>query len=155
MGCRLPVAACRERVRAIDPLRAPLARSVLALMFGFEAFQALFAPMMVLSYRLGDIDITRTLGGLTPSDDYRRFVPLMDTANGLPLGFWSASGILFIAAAWRLVRTRRTAFGLFALAYAVSLIGSGTDALIPDYSDTSRRAFTFAEPNFIRDVLIP
>jgi len=83
VGCLF--AACRERVRAIDPLRTPLARSVLALMIGFEAFQALFAPMMVFSYRLGDIGVTRTLGGLTPGDDYRRFIPLMDTANELPL----------------------------------------------------------------------
>jgi hypothetical protein len=153
VGCLF--AACRERVRAIDPLRTPLARSVLALMIGFEAFQALFAPMMVFSYRLGDIGVTRTLGGLTPGDDYRRFIPLMDTANELPLSLWSVSGILFIAAAWQLVRTRWAAFGLFALAYVLSLIGSGVGTLIPDYSDASRRAFTFAQPNFRRDVLIP
>jgi glucose dehydrogenase len=73
----------------------------------------------------------------------------------LPLSLWSVSGILFIAAAWQLVRTRRAAFGLFALAYLLSLIGSGVDTLIPDYSDASRRAFTFTQPNFRRDVLIP
>jgi hypothetical protein len=124
-------------------------------MIGFEAFQALFAPMMVFSYRMGDISVTRMLGGFTPGDDYRRFIPLMDTANGLSLSLWSVSGILFIAAAWQLVRTRRAAFGLFALAYVLSFIGSGVGTLIPDYNDASRRAFTFAEANFRRDVLIP
>ena len=129
VGCLF--AACRERLRAIDPRRTPVARSVLALMIGFEAFQALFAPMMVFSYRMGDVGVTRMLGGFTPGDDYRRFIPLMDTANGLSLSLWSVSGILFIAAAWQLVRTRRAAFGLFALAYVLSLIGSGGRHLDP------------------------
>src|SRR5258708_37469607 len=107
-------------------------------MIGFEVVQALFAPMMVVSYRLGDIGVTGTLGGLTPGDDYRRFIPLMDTANELPLSLWSVSGILFIAAAWQLVRTRRAAFGLFALAYVLSRIRSGGGTLVLAYLDASR-----------------
>jgi hypothetical protein len=59
---------------------------MLALVIGFEAFRALFAPLMVLSYRLGDIGVTQALGGLTPGDDYRRFIPLMDTVPGWLLG---------------------------------------------------------------------
>jgi hypothetical protein len=139
----------------MDPLRTPLARSMLALVIGFEAFRALFAPLMVLSYRLGNIGVTQALGGLTPGDDYRRFIPLMDTVPGWLLGIWVASGVLFLAAAWRLVRRRGTAFGLFASAYALSLVGSWVGALDPRYGDACRHAFTFAQFNLRRDVLLP
>jgi hypothetical protein len=157
VGCLL--ASYRERVRAMDPLQTPLARSILALVIGFEAFRAWFAPLMVLSYRLGNIGVTQALGGLTPGDDYRRFIPLMDTVPGWLLGIWMASGTLFLAAAWLLVRGRGSAFGLFASAYALSMVGSCVDwwvrALIPQYGDAYRHAFIFAQFSFRRDVLLP
>lgn len=153
-GCVL--ASYSERVGAMDVFRSIIARSVLAAMIAFEALRAFFAPIMALSYRLRDTGLAERLGGFTPGDDYRRFIPLMDATPLWLLCFGIGSGVIFLVAAWKLLRGgSRSAFIFFALGLGLNLLGFVSGTFVPGYAEANRQAFTFIQPNFRRDVLIP
>src|SRR5208283_4084054 len=83
--------------------------------------------------------------------DYHRFIPLMDATPWWLHGLWIAAAVLFFASAWQLLRNRASAFLLFAVAWVLGTVGDLISHSLPAY----RQVFSFPEPLFTRDVLIP
>ena len=135
----------------MDLLHTRTARIVLVLPVFFLAAREFLAPVLTLAYRLQGTGLAKLLGAVTPGDDYHRFIPLMNAIPFWLQGMWTASGILFLASAWLLLRNKKLAFDVFALALALELIAMVLEQATPGY----RNAFSFSTPNFRRDVLIP
>jgi hypothetical protein len=118
----------------MDILNTRFARWTLALLITFHAFLSFFSLLFPLSYRLGLTGITSSLGQLTQGHDYRRFIPLMEA---MPVGLLclsAISGVLYLTAAWLLLRQRTTSFLAFSAALAVSLIRWSIVMRLPAYS---------------------
>lgn len=130
-------------------------RSLFAFLALSRAMAALFAPAMVLAYRVQDLKLEAILGAQTPGDDYRRFITLMNATPGLLLALWALSGLFYLATAWQVMQKRRGALVYFCIAVALQLAGSAWPLLSPDYARISHATFTFASANFRRDYLIP
>jgi succinate dehydrogenase hydrophobic anchor subunit len=148
-------ASYAERVRELDWLRSRWATLVLALLTGWQVVRMLFAPGLIIAYRTHAWGMEQALGSRTAGDDYHRFIHLMDITPDWLVGVWTASGLLYAAAAWRLLRNAPAAFALFALACLFWWAGAGAQHFIPDYDRVSRATFTFAHANIRRDYLIP
>lgn len=77
VGCVL--ASYVERSKVMNMIHMWYARGLLALLIVEQALSFLFVTALTLAYRLHYPEVAKSLGGFTPGDDYRRFVPLMDT----------------------------------------------------------------------------
>lgn len=141
--------------RASTLCSAPAIRILLAFPIAFQAFGAIFAPSLILAYHLNNATVLGFFGGLTPGDDYHRFIPLLANSPAWYVALGFISGLLFLAAALQLLRHHRSAFPLFTLALAAELLGEALVRLIPGYAEAVHQVFTFTDPNFRRDVLIP
>lgn len=148
-GC--VVASYVERGRVMDVVRTRPARVLLTLLIAREVLSMLFATALAAAYRLRYLRLAEFLGGFTPGDDYRRFIPLLEATPWWVHGLWVAAAFLFLLSAWHLSRDDRAAFHLFALAWALGSVGSWVTASLPAY----KGAFAFPEPLFTRDYVIP
>src|SRR5437867_2590365 len=115
----------------MDILNTRFARWTLTLSIAFQAVLSFFSLLLPLSYRLGLTGITSMLGQLTQGHDYRRFIPLMEAMPVGLLGLSALSCVLYLTAAWLLVRQRATSFLAFAAALAISLVRWSIVARIP------------------------
>jgi hypothetical protein len=139
----------------MDLLKTRCANWILALLALWRALVMFFAPGLTIAYRMHELGIAEVLGSRTPGDDYRRFIPLMDAAPAWLLGLEVASGLFYLFTAWRLLRNSRTAFVLFTAALLLEFADVAAGQLVPGLAQLGRQAFTFAEPNFRRDYLLP
>ena len=55
-----------------------IVRVVIALLILFKAFGAAFATAMTVAYKMNQLGVTESFGKMTPGDDYRRLIPLME-----------------------------------------------------------------------------
>ena len=127
------------------------ARGFLALLILGQAVNMLFATVLTGAYRLNYVGVATFLGAFTPGDDYHRFIPLMDVTPWWLHGLWFAASLLFFASAWQLLCNRPSAFLLFAVAWVLGTVGDLISRSLPAY----QQVFSFPEPLFTRDVLIP
>jgi hypothetical protein len=148
-GC--VVASYVERSKVTDLIHTWYARVVLTLLIVGQVLSMLFATALTVAYRLHYLGVAAFLGGFTPGDDYRRFIPLMDATPWWIHGFWVSASVLFFASAWRLLRRSQAAFTLFAAAWVLGTVGNLISQSMPAY----REAFAFPAPMFTRDYLIP
>lgn len=148
-GCVL--ASYVERSKVMNLIHTWYARGFLTLLILGQALNMLFGTVLTAAYRMHYLGVAAFLGGFTPGDDYRRFIPLMDATRWWLDALWVAAAVLFVASAWQLLRKRRAAFPLFAAAWVLGTIGELISRLMPAY----RQVFSFPEPLFTRDVIIP
>jgi hypothetical protein len=148
-GCVL--ASHVERSKVMNLLHTWYARGFLALLILGQALNMLFATVLTRAYRLDYVGVATFLGGFTPGEDYRRFIPLMDATPWWLHGLWVAASVLFFFSAWQLIRDRSAAFPLFAAALILGTAGDLISRSLPAY----RQAFSFSAPLFTRDYLIP
>ena len=127
------------------------ARGLLALLIVGQAVSFLFATALTLSYRLNYLRGARSLGGFTPGDDYRRFIPLIEATPWWIHALWVAASLLFLVSAVQLLRNRSAAFLAFAAGWVLGTVGNLISQATPEY----RHAFSFPTPMFTRDYLIP
>jgi len=106
----------------MDILNTRFARWVLTILIAFQAGLSFFGLVLPLSYRLG----------LT-ANEYRRLIPLVEAMPAGLLGLSAISGVLYLTAAWLLLRRRATSFLAFAAALAISLIHWSIATRIPAY----------------------
>ena len=140
-----------ERSKAMDVIRNPYARGLLALLIFTQVLSFLFATILTVSYRLNHLRIATFLGSFTPGDDYRRFIPLMDATPWWIHALWVAASALFFISALQLVRNRPAAFPLFAAAWILGAVGNLISESMPAYGEV----FSFPAPSFARDYLLP
>jgi hypothetical protein len=149
MGCVL--ASYVERSKVMNVIHTWYARGLLTLLIFGEVLSMFFATVLTAAYRLHYLGVATFLGGFTPGDDYRRFIPLMDATPWWLHGLWVASGVLFLVSALQLFRKSGTAFLVFAAAWVLGTVGNLISQSIPAY----RQAFSFPAPLLTRDYLIP
>lgn len=146
-----------ERVASL--LDTGIATWGLALLTVWQAIGMFFAPVLIIAWRARWLRIDELLGGRLPGDHYPRFIPLMNATPTWQLALWSAAGLLFLSAGWRLVRDRHGAFALFAIALALTYTVSGVAwmerALHPALAELYRQTYAFPHPDLRRDALVP
>ncbi len=148
-GCVM--ASYVERSKVMNLLHTWYARGFLTLLILSQVLSMLFATILTAAYRLNYLGVAALLGGFTPGDDYRRFIPLMDATPWWLHGLWVAAAVLFFASGWQLIRDRPAAFALFAVAWVLGTAGNLISQSLPAY----REAFSFPSPLFMRDYFIP
>jgi hypothetical protein len=118
-GC--VIAGYSERLNAL--LQAWYARSALACLIALLALREFFAPLLIFAYRMKYPGLTHFLGLRTAGDDYHRLIPVLDaTPAWLPV-LWSAAGLLFLVALWRMLRRADGSVAPFFLAFGLDLVG--------------------------------
>ena len=122
-----------ERIEAMRIVDSWIVRWLLALVIGCNALDTLFAPVLTLAWRSHHLEIAAFLGGFTPGDDYRRFIPLMDALPGWVAALQCVAAALFLLSAWKLLRNRRSAFAPFAAALLLALVTWRIERRIPVY----------------------
>src|SRR6202035_267619 len=105
----------------------------ITLLIGFQALLSFLSLLLPLSQRLGLTGITTTLGLFTQGPDYRRFIPLVEAMPVGLMGLSAISGVLYLTAAWLLLRQRTTSFLAFAAALAISLVRWSIFTRMPAY----------------------
>ena len=148
-GCVL--ASYVERSKVMNLIGMWYVRAFLALLIAGEVLSMLFATVLTAAYRLRYLGVATFIGGFTPGDDYRRFIPLMNATPWWLHGLWVAAAVLFFASGWQLLRNSRAAFPLFAAAWILGTAGNLISQSLPAY----REVFSFPAPLFTRDYLIP
>jgi len=115
-GCFL--AACALRLRSLHLLDFVAVRVAVALLAAFRAVDVGLPTLLALAYggRSAALD---TIGGLTPGDDYRRLVPLIE-AIPLWLHLMLAMGMICYALAVVSTLRQRSAAASFLLAGVVT-----------------------------------
>ena len=149
IGCVL--AGYVERSRVMNLLDTGIARAILSFLLATQVVSFLFATVLTAAWRLHYLSLATFLGSFTPGDDYRRFIPLMDATPWWLHALWVCASVLFFASAWQLIRKQPSAFLLFAAGWILGTTGN----LIGQASPVYRAAFSFPEPIFTRDYLIP
>jgi hypothetical protein len=149
LGCA--AASYVERGGVVGWARSRPARLVLALLIARQTVSMLFAPALWAACRLHDPGLARFLGGFTPGDDYRRFIPLLQATPWWVYGLWIVAAGFFLVSAWHLLSGERAAFHLFAFAWALGSLGNWVAGSLPAY----KAAFSFPEPLFSRDCVVP
>jgi hypothetical protein len=110
-----------ERSNAM--LQSWYARTGLACLIAALALRELFAPLLIFAWRMQYLGLAHFLGLRTAGDDYRRLIPVMDaTPAWLPV-LWVVSGLLFLAALWRMLRKQEGSAVLFFSAFGLDLAG--------------------------------
>jgi hypothetical protein len=75
-----------------------LVRLMAGVLLAFLAFNEFFATALTIAYRMHAGGAAERLGRLTPGDDYRRLIPLMDAVPLWLHGLWVLAGILYLVA---------------------------------------------------------
>jgi hypothetical protein len=148
-GCVL--ASCVERSGVGALLGTWYVRALLVALILTQVASFLFATVLTVAYRGHHLGMAAFLGGFTPGDDYRRFLPLMERPSWGLHALWVGASVLFLAAAVQLLRRQVTAFALFAAAWALGTVGN----LIAESSPVYRQVFSFPQPAPMRDYVIP
>jgi hypothetical protein len=143
------LASYRERLMSM--LDRPTVRWLFAFLVVVLGVREFFAPALTFAYRFGDLPLAQTLGGFTPGDDYRRFIPLMEATPLWLLGMWVASGATFLASAMMLVWKRQAAFLCFVAAVFLEIASGLIARTLPEY----QAAFSFGSFRWVRDAVIP
>jgi hypothetical protein len=149
VGC--VVAGYVERSGLVPLLQNVVARGFLTLLIVTQVLSMLFATVMTLAYRLDYRHLAAFMGGFTPGDDYRRFIPLMDATPWWIHALWVGASVLFAASGAQLLRNRASAFVCFAAAWVLGAIGNAISQSMPAY----QQVFSYATPMFTRDYVIP
>jgi hypothetical protein len=106
LGC--VIAAYRERIRAMDKIYLFARLGFAFAIAGYGAMQLLPAAM-TFAYRTGWTGALEILDGATAGDNWRRFVPLMESTPLLLIVASLASASLFLASSVALVLNRSIA----------------------------------------------
>jgi len=99
------------------------ARGLLACLIVLLGLREFFAPFLIFSYRMHYLGLANFLGMRTAGHDYRRLIPVMDAIPAWLPVLWAASGLLFLAALWRMLRRQSASGLLFFLAFGLDLVG--------------------------------
>jgi hypothetical protein len=121
-GCL--AAAVRERVLAARLSDITAVRWLVTLVIAFKVFDGLFATLLTVVYRLRLLGAAEQLGQLTPGDDFRRFVPLMELTPMWLHALWVTSACLYAATAVRFLARRHAALVVLVPAVAVETIAN-------------------------------
>lgn len=149
LGCLM--ASYSERIRSVEIMRGRAVRWLLTVAILLLAVREVFATALTLAYRLNDLKLANALGRLTPGDDYRRFVPLLNATPLLHHGLWLVGTGLFVVSAILLSRGKPIAAPLFASACGLDLVVW----LVQRTSPTYVAAFHFNASNAMRDHVAP
>ncbi len=122
-----------ERVKAMKVIDSWPVRWLLVAVIGCNALDTLFAPILAVAWRSHHLGVAAFLGGFTPGDDYRRFIPLMDALPGWVIALQCIAGALFLVSAWKVLRDRRAAFAPFAAALILAVVTWCFQKRIPVY----------------------
>jgi hypothetical protein len=148
VGCvRVAHLARLRNLHLLDntPIRA--AGVLLAL---FSAFGAMFPSIITLAYRMRS-GMLEGLGRMTPGDDYRRLVPLMNAIPDWLHVLTLAAGACYVVAALCLLRRRRSAYVALLLAVALELSAERLTRPIA----ASVNVVVVADPSLLSAVLLP
>ncbi|MBV9762763.1 MAG: hypothetical protein JO340_19540 [Acidobacteriaceae bacterium] len=149
VGC--VIASYVERTKTPGLFNSWYGRGFLTIPIAAQVASMIFAPLLMLSHRRNWISLATFLGSFTPGDDYRRFIPLMNATPWWLYSLWIVASLLFLLSAAQLLRRRRSSFWLFVAAFLIGAVGDLISRLLPAY----RTAFSFPEPMFTRDYLVP
>lgn len=130
-------------------------RVLLAFPMLFVATQAAFAQCMTLAWRCHWMRYLDAAGSLTPGDDFRRFVPLMEFVPAWYIAGGIAAAVLILIAVVAHLRGRRSGLVLFVAGVGLSLGIEWLVTLLPGYTAASSRVFGFQDVNAVRDWVIP
>jgi hypothetical protein len=97
-------------------------RLIVAVVIALKALDDLFATALTLAYRADALGMAERLGRLTPGDDYRRLIPLMEAVPAWLHGLWVLAGILYLLAVAGAVLGRRGAHFCVLAALGVEVI---------------------------------
>ena len=118
IGCVL--AAHRERIRELHMMDLMIVRVVIALLILFKAFGAAFATAMTVAYKMNQLGVTESFGKMTPGDDYRRLIPLMEAVPAWLHAMWVAAALCYLASIVGLLTRKR-------FAYVAVVVGLGLE----------------------------
>jgi len=118
LGCVL--AAHGERIRELHMMDLLIVRVAVALLILFKAFGAAFATAMTVAYKMNQLGVTESFGKMTPGDDYRRLIPLMEAVPAWLHALWVAAALCYLAAIVGLLTRQR-------LAYVAVVVGLGLE----------------------------
>jgi hypothetical protein len=96
-------------------------RIMAGVLLAFMAFNDFFATALTIAYRMNAGGAAERLGRLTPGDDYRRLIPLMDAVPLWLHGLWVLAGVLYLVAIAGV--GRRTGWAYITVLAAVSIEG--------------------------------
>jgi len=120
-GCWM--ATLVESIRSSPPLELLPIRLFVMLLFVQQVFNDFFAPVLTFAYKTRSLWLAEHLGWLTPGDDYRPLIPLMNTIPLWLLAMYVAGALLYLTAAVRYVRRSSSTVTPFAAAFAIDALG--------------------------------
>lgn len=144
-------AAHVARLRGLHLLDVAAVRVVGVIVAAFRAFDVLLPTVLTAAYRMGAFGATEGLGRMTPGDDYRRLIPLMEA---IPTWMHAASvacGACYLIAAVGLLGRRRPA-------YIALLLGVGVELVLTLFGRSIVADVGVAavpDPSFLAAVLLP
>ncbi|MFH1574782.1 MAG: hypothetical protein ABIG68_12420 [Acidobacteriota bacterium] len=106
-------------MRIMDP---PLVRLMVTALLALKALDDFFATTLTIAHRIGALGVAERLGRVTPGDDYRRLVPLMEAVPMWLHGLWVIAGILYLLAIASVVRRTGGAHILVLVAVGIELV---------------------------------
>ena len=114
-------ATLMERLRAVYVPDTRVIRLLMILPLAILVFSDVFATALTAAYRMGALGVASVLGGLTPGDDYRRLIPLMENVPLWLHGLWISAAALYAFTILRLIGKKRVSCVpvLFAIALEV------------------------------------
>jgi hypothetical protein len=90
------VAAYRERLGAMDLTALGAGRVIVMIIFAGLALRDFFATLLTVAYRTGALGVAERLGRTTAGDDFRRFIPLMESVPVWLHTMWVSAGVLYL-----------------------------------------------------------
>src|SRR4030065_1800530 len=93
----------------MNTLSSLFVRLVLVALIGFKALDGCFATILTFTYRAGLLGAAERIGQLTPGDDYRRVIPLMEAVPLWLHGLMIFAGFLYLVGIVLLLWRRRRA----------------------------------------------
>jgi hypothetical protein len=90
-------------------------RLIVAGLLALLALNDFFATALTIAYRSGALGVAERLGRLTPGDDFRRLIPLMDAVPVWLHALWVLAGISYLLAAVICLVRRRGAAPLLVI----------------------------------------
>jgi len=101
-----------------------LIRWLAAGLLALKVLDDFFATALTIAYRVGASRVAEALGGATPGDDYRRFIPLMEAVPAWLHGLWVSAGLLYLAAIAGIVRRRTGVHILVLVAVGIEVVAT-------------------------------
>ena len=130
-------------------------RVLLAVAMFFVATQAAFAQCLTLAWRLHWAWYLAWAGGMTPGDDFRRFIPLMEFVPVWYVAGGLAAALLILIAILELLRGRRAGFGFYVAGLFLSLSIEWLVTQLPGFAAAASRVYDFQVAHAMRDWVIP